>query len=454
MTDLLVHPQAAPLKGRVPLPSDKSIAHRALMIASLGASTSRFQIASVGEDNRATGEILRALGVDIDEQTGPGGQSQVTVKGRGLFGFVPPKAPLDCKNSGTSMRLLAGLLAGQAFSSTLVGDESLSRRPMRRILAPLSARGARIEGRRADPKGERDSVTAPLVIAGVDEGSYLAGLEWESPIASAQVKSAILLSGLMAHGITTLSEPSVSRDHTERMLAATGAPLRTAAGVLCLDPSGWDGRLSPVLGTIPGDLSAAAFLLSAATLVPGSTVVVRDVGLNPTRTGFLEIARDMGAGLTIEHHGEVMTEPVGDVEARYAPLSRIAVGGELLVRAIDEVPIVLVLAARAAGVTRIGDAGELRVKESDRLAAMGQALRAFGVRAEERLDGIEVEGREGPLSAADVDAAGDHRIAMASCVLALLADGPSRIRGVDNIRTSFPRFVGTMRALGARIDVA
>jgi len=245
----------------------------------------------------------------------------------------------------------------------------------------------------------------------------------------------------------------VSRDHTERMLAALGAPLRTVASIVELDPAGWDRKLRPFEMDIPGDLSAAAFLLVAAQLVEGSRVTARGVGVNPTRTGLLEIARDMGAGLTVESKGDRSGEPVAELHAWSAPLRAVSIGGETVPRAIDEIPIACALAARASGTTRIRDADELRHKESDRIATMAKVVRAFGVTCEEQPDGMDITGREGALEPADVDSRGDHRIAMTAAVLGLLARGPSRIRDAACIATSYPKFVATLRALGAKIDV-
>jgi 3-phosphoshikimate 1-carboxyvinyltransferase len=447
MTDLLVHPAAKPLIGSVPVPSDKSIGHRALLFSAIANGTSRITGFAGGEDNRSTAAALRAMGVSIDERGG-----ELLVRGVGIFGLRAPHAPLDCGNSGTTMRLLCGLLAPQPFACTLVGDASLSRRPMGRVIEPLRARGARIDG--APHPRKSGDVTPPLVVHGLPEGTYLGPLQYDMPVASAQVKSALLLSGLYAHGVTVLKEPHVSRDHTERMLAAQGAPLEAVGALLKLDPAGWNGQLEPLDMALPGDLSAAAFLIVAAQLVPGSQVTVRDVGTNPTRTGVLDAARDMGAGLRIEPHGERGGEPVADLHVFSDALRGGKVGGELLLRAIDEVPILCALAARARGETIVCDAEELRVKETDRIVAMAEILRAFGVECEERPDGMRIVGKpDGRLRAAEVHSHGDHRIAMTSAVLALAADGPTRIHDVDCIATSYPKFVGTLRALGATVEV-
>jgi 3-phosphoshikimate 1-carboxyvinyltransferase len=349
------------------------------------------------------------------------------------------------------MRLLCGVLAGQPFRATLVGDETLSRRPMMRVAGPLRARGAVIDGR-AHPSRPNE-ILAPLVIGPLPEGTSLKALEYESPVSSAQVKSAILVSGLFAQGPTLFREPTVSRDHTERMLTALGVPIRAVGNVLELDPAGWSRKMPAFAIDIPGDISAAAFMLVAAQIVEGSRVTVRGVGINPTRTGILEIARDMGAGLGIEPQGDRSGEPVAELHAWSAPLHAVTVGGETVPRAIDEIPIACALAARAKGMTRIRDAEELRHKESDRIATMAKVLRAFGIACEEQPDGLDVQGREGPLEAAEVDSRGDHRIAMTASVLALLGKGPTRVRDAACIATSYPKFVATLRGLGAKVDV-
>lgn len=447
MLSLVVHPIDRPLTGSVPVPADKSIAHRALIFASLARGTSRIVANAPGDDNAATADAFRAMGVRIDA-----GPDEIRVEGAGLHGLRAPAAPIDCGNSGTTMRLLAGVLAAQRFASTLVGDASLMRRPMERVARPLRLRGARIEGK-IDPRRPGEC-TAPLEIGPLPEPHVLSGLEYELPVASAQVKSAILISGLYADGATYVREPSLSRDHTERMLSALGVPLRAVGPMVALDPDGWSGELDAFDVTVPGDLSAAAFLIAAAHLVPGSRVDVRGVGLNVTRTGLFDVLRDMGGAFEVEARGHELGEPIGLLRAGSAPLSAARVGGEIVARAIDEIPILCGLAARARGTTTIVDAAELRVKETDRIAAMAAVLRAFGVACEEHPDGLVVEGRpDEPLEAATVDSRGDHRIAMTAAVLGLVAGGRVMVRDVGCIRTSFPRFAGTLRALGAKVSV-
>lgn len=429
------------------MPGDKSIAHRAILLAGIAGGTCVVKGGALGEDNLSTLAALRSMGVRATETEGA-----ITVEGVGLYGLTAPPGPIDCGNSGTTMRLLAGVLAAQRFRTEMIGDASLSRRPMSRVAKPLRLRGARIEGK-IDPK-KPGEITAPLVIGPLPAPHVLSTLEYEVPVASAQVKSAILLSGLYADGPTYVKEPMISRDHTERMLAALGVPLRTAGAIVELDGPSWKGELPAFTIDVPGDLSTAAFLIAAAQIVPGSRVDVRRVGLNPTRTGLLEILREMGGVVEAEAKGDELGEPIGVVRAAAAHLTGVKTGGERVTRAIDEVPILCALAARAAGRTEIADAAELRVKESDRLATMAGVLRAFGVTCHELPDGIVIEGvPDRPLRAADVDSRGDHRVAMTAAVLGLVADGPTRVRDVACIATSFPRFAGTMRALGAEVQV-
>lgn len=448
MVDLLVQPATKPLTGTVPVPSDKSLAHRAFLLAGLATGESAVRVRDPGEDVLRTLEAMRALGAEVSAD--PDGRWRIV--GRGLDALSAPAAPIDCGNSGTTMRLLAGALAGQRFATTLFGDASLQSRPMARIATPLRSRGARIEGR-IDPKRVGE-VLPPIVVGPLPVPHVLSALEIDLPIPSAQVKSALLLSGLWSDGPTLVREPLVSRDHTERMLGALGVPIERVGSIVSLDPSRFAGGLPPFELEVPGDPSAVAFLLAAALVVPGSRVGARGVALNPTRGGFVDVLRAMGAHVTTSFQRDELGEPVGEVTTSHGALQGTAVGGETTLRAIDEIPIVCAVAAVAHGVTHIFDARELRVKESDRIAAMVGVLRAFGVSCEERPDGLSVEGRGGaPLRAGDVASGGDHRVAMTAAVLALAADGPCRIRDVECIATSFPRFAGTMRALGADVRV-
>jgi 3-phosphoshikimate 1-carboxyvinyltransferase len=446
-TRLVVEPAHRALLGRIPVPSDKSVSHRALILAALSNGPCTLRRFSYGEDNVSTLHAFTAMGVQIADE----GAGEVRVRGVGLRGLRAPSQPLDCGNSGTTMRLMTGVLAAQPFRSELVGDASLSRRPMGRVVNPLRQRGAVIAGRRHASHPEE--VTAPLEL-GPLMGRQLAGLDYELPMASAQVKSALLLSGLFASGPTRLSEPVASRDHTERMMRALGIPLQTVGARLELRPL-TDAMAIPAFEVdLPGDLSAAAFALVAGLLVDQSEVTTCDTGLNPTRCGFLDAVRRFGGNLSVSPRGSSLDEPYGEVSTRSSRLRASSIAGELAVRSIDEIPILAALAARAAGTTEFSEVGELRVKESDRIAATVRLLGAFGVQADERPTGFVVRGQpDGPLKAGRVDSAGDHRIAMTAAILGLVADGPTLIENVDCIATSFPRFVETLNALGATARV-
>ncbi|WP_438015542.1 3-phosphoshikimate 1-carboxyvinyltransferase [Sorangium sp. So ce315] len=451
MPDLIVHPAERPLLGSVPVPADRSIAHRALLLAGLATGRSRIRGGAHGADLRPTVGALRALGVRVDEPS-PG---ELVVEGAGLSGLRAPDGPIDCGSSAATMRLLSGILVAQRFPARLVGDASLSRRPMERVARPLRLRGGRIEGQ-LDPRTVGE-ITAPLDVGPLPEPHVLSSIEHELPAPCEEVKSALLLSGLFADGPTFVREPIVSRDHTERLLAALDVPISSVGAMVCLDALRFSGALPAFDLDVPGDLSAAAFLVAAAQIVPGSRVTARRVGLNPTRAGLLEVLRDMDGAVAVEVRGDALGEPAGDLHvapSAGAGLRAGRAGGELAARAIDDLPVLLALGARARGVTEVFDAGELRAQETDRIAAMASVLGAFGLRCEERADGLLVEGRpDGPLDAADVDSFGDDRVAMAAAVLGLAARGPTRVRDAGCIATSFPLFVGTLRALGARIEV-
>jgi 3-phosphoshikimate 1-carboxyvinyltransferase len=430
---------ARALTGETRVPGDKSIGHRAVMFAAISDGSVQVRGLSGGEDNRRTVAALAALGVPIVE-TGPGA---LEVKGVGLDGLRAAAGELDCGNSGTSIRLLSGLLAPRRFRSRLSGDEYLNARPMRRVVDPLLRMGAHIEGH---PGKKSDEIYPPLMLGGA---AQLHGIRWVSKVASAQVKSAILLAGMLAEGPTTVVEPSLSRDHTERLMRALGVPLSVNGLEVTCDPRGWDKRLPPRDLDVPGDLSSAAFLLAAATLVPGSCVTVRGVGVNPTRTGFLDALRAMGGDVTLENQRDQGGEPVADITARAAGLRGIEIAGELSVRAIDELPLLAALAAHADGPTTIADAAELRVKESDRVASTAAMLGAFGAVVDERPDGMIVRGRA--QRAGVVDSHGDHRIAMAGAVCALGVSGETNVLDTENVATSFPGFAPLLSSLGAEI---
>ncbi len=447
MTSLRVYPATQPLSGRVDIPSDKSISHRALITAALASGRSRIQRFSYGEDNVKTLGVLRALGVQIEDES----QGTIVVEGVGLEGFREASIDLDCGNSGTTMRLMCGVLSAQPFHSRMIGDASLSARPMKRVAEPLGLRGAFIRGRHHPTKA--GDITAPLDIGPLPLAKRLGELEYRLPIASAQVKSALLLSGLFATGPTILFEPLLSRDHTERMLQAIGVPLQTVGTSVRLDPPGSPTALNAFDIELPGDLSAAAFPLVAAAIVEGSCLTTLHTGTNPSRTGLIDILKSLGAHYVLAPRGSVLNEPLGEIMLKQQPLRGCLIGGEMATRAIDEIPIVCALAARARGTTEIADVSELRVKESDRLATMAGVLSAFGIHCEERPDGLVIEGRpDGALTAARIASHGDHRIAMTAAVLALVADGPTDIEDTDCIATSFPGFAETLRTLGAKVE--
>lgn len=428
VADRVVHP-AARLRGVPALPGDKSISHRSLLFSALSPGTQQIEGLSRGGDVACTAGVLRALGVPI---TIEGTSAQV-----GEAELSEPSDVLDCGNSGTSMRLLAGLMAGQPFLSILTGDSSLRGRPMARITEPLRRMGAAVDGRATGR-------TAPLAIRGGD----LQGIEHRSAVASAQVKSCLMIAGLFARGELIVREPHRSRDHTERILAAGGVDVeilddgvRMACGQR---PDYGDATL-----TVPTDLSAAAFFAVAAAIVDDAEVRMPGMGTNPTRTGLLDALEAAGVAFAVEGEATRGGEPRGDLVVRRGALQPFTLGGAVVPRLIDEIPVLAVLAARAPGTSVFRDAADLRAKESDRVATTAAMLRAFGVTVRERPDGLEVDGQpDRPFAAgAVVDAHGDHRIAMAAAVAALVADGPSTLRGVQAVDTSFPGFFATLESL-------
>jgi 3-phosphoshikimate 1-carboxyvinyltransferase len=426
------------------VPGDKSIGHRSLIFGALGRGVSRITGLSEGLDNAATRQAFRSMGVGIETRDGT-----TEVHGVGLRGLRMPSDVVDCGNSGTTMRLLAGLLSGQRFGTRLVGDASLTRRPMGRVIHPLRARGAHIAGTSGT---KPDELYPPISIAPLVEGEALQGIEYAMPVASAQVKSALLLSGLYAEGPTILEEPVLSRDHTERMMLALGVPLHTAGSSVALDPNAeWSRGWEPFEWHVPGDPSSAAFPLLAAAMVRGSEVRVEDVCVNPTRTGLFDWLRLVGADITHRPSGHgAGDEPMAEVRVAHRSIRGSLAGGEIIVRMIDEIPAVCALAATAQGETEIRDAEELRVKESDRIATMARVLQSFGVPCEELPDGLVVRGGA-ELHGASVDSQGDHRIAMSAALLGLVAEGETVIEGAEAVDTSFPGFVALLRALGADI---
>ncbi len=451
MSRLIVRP-GPPLSGQARVPGDKSISHRALMLGALADGVSHIAGFLPGGDCLATLGCMRALGVEVEVNGLDGDESVaavVTIHGRGLLGLQAPSAPLDCVRSGTTMRLLAGVLAGQDFDSVLSGDPQLLHRPMRRVTEPLCTMGASIA--HTDGHG-------PLVI----HGKRLRGGVHTLTVASAQVKSALLLAGLFADGPTTVHQPGPSRDHTERMLKAQiangesanrriGEPPLVIDGLnVMLNPSAID-HLEPLIMTVPGDISSAAFPLVAALLTPDSEIRLVVVNTNWTRTGLLDVLAGMGAEITLINEGEQGGEPVADLVVRSASLTGTEIGGDTVVRMIDEFPVLAVAATQARGTTVVRDARELRVKETDRIATVVAELRKLGAEIEAREDGFIVTGPM-PLRGAVVDSHGDHRLGMALAVAGLVAEGETVIENAERIADSFPGFVDVMTSLGAEIE--
>jgi 3-phosphoshikimate 1-carboxyvinyltransferase len=417
-SQLTVRP-SGPLRGRVRVPGDKSMSHRALLLGALAEGASHVSGFLPCGDCLATLTCVRALGVEIETHD----DTTLTIHGRGLRGLQAPVEPLNCVRSGTTMRLLAGILAGQEFESTLTGEPQLLRRPMRRIVVPLRRMGARIE----DSAG-----CAPLTI----HGRRLCGYDHALTIASAQVKSALLLAAMYADGPTIVRQPGPARDHTERLLVAMGATIERAGLTVKFSPAP---SLSPLSLRVPGDISSAAFPLVAAALVADSEVTVEGVGVNPTRIGLLTVLRAMGVEIAIANERDQEGEPVADVTIRASDLRGVGVGGETVVRMIDEFPVLAVAATQASGTTAVRDAAELRVKETDRIAAIVAELRALGARIDPLPDGFIIQGPT-PLHGAMVDSHGDHRLAMALAVAGLIAEGQTVVENADCMDDSFPGF--------------
>jgi 3-phosphoshikimate 1-carboxyvinyltransferase len=420
----------AGVAGDIRVPGDKSISHRAAMLGAIAEGTTEINGFLEAGDCRATLAALQSLGAGVDRSV-PG---TIRMRGAGLRGLRAPAGPLDLGNSGTSMRLLAGLLAGQAFDSVLVGDASLMQRPMDRVALPLARMGAAIGTVHGRP---------PVAIAG---GRILRGCDHVLETPSAQVKSALLLAGLYADGATRVREPGISRDHTERMLPAFGVPVQRAAGAAGV--TGAD-RLEAARIDVPGDFSSAAFFIVAGLIAGRGPLVIRGVGVNPTRSALIEILRAMGGDIRLHALADAGAEPRADIEVRPSALTGIAVPASLVPIAIDELPVLFAAAAVATGETVVAGAGELRVKESDRLAAMADGLAAVGVACERLPEGLRIRG--GPVAGGTVDSFGDHRVAMAFAVLGAAAQSPIAVRGVQNVATSFPGFAAVARAAGLEL---
>ncbi|MCY3853346.1 MAG: 3-phosphoshikimate 1-carboxyvinyltransferase [Gammaproteobacteria bacterium] len=420
------------VRGTLALPGDKSISHRAFLIAALAEGTSRLEGVLDSEDCRATARALAQMGVDIREVS-PGSW---VVEGRGPDGLTAPEAPLDLGNSGTAMRLLCGLLAARPFPTMLIGDASLSQRPMERVAVPLGEMGARIE---------TDSGHPPIRI----DGASLQAITYGTPVASAQVKSALLLAGLQAQGRTCLTEAVPSRDHTERMLPLFGADCEVDGMQICIEGGQ---ALHGAEITVPRDLSAAAFFIVGALIAPGSELKLPGIGVNPRRDGILQILEKMGADLTLDAADSVGREPVAGLTVRSSSLTGIDIGPDLVANAIDEFPVLCVAAACAEGVTTLSGVSELRIKESDRVAAMAEGLKTLGVPMEIDDDAVRITG--GPLSGGTIQSHQDHRIAMAFAIAALAASEPVVVEGAQWAATSFPEFPGLARQAGIRLHDA
>ncbi len=411
------------LRGAVNVPGDKSISHRAVMIGALAEGVTEVKGFLRAEDTLRTVKAFQSLGIQIED-----GEDGLTIYGKGLHGLKPPKEMIDVGNSGTTIRLLLGILAGQPFSSTISGDESLRRRPMRRVVVPLREMGAVVSGR-------KDGDLAPLTIRGGD----LSPIHYHSPIPSAQVKSSILLAGLYARGETSVAEPLKSRDHTERMLKSFGAKVKIDGLMVSIRG---EPRLVSRKVLVPGDISSASFLIVAAAPLPGSKITIKGVGINPTRIGVIDLLRRMGVEISLKNRRGDLIEPVADIEVRGGDLKPIDIGGEIIPRVIDEIPLLSVAAALANGKSAFRDLSELRVKETDRLRAIAVNLRELGVRVEELEDGMVIYG--GKLKGAQVKSFGDHRMAMAMVVAGLMAEEEVTVVDTDCIGSSFPGFMKTL----------
>lgn len=419
------------INGIISVPGDKSISHRAIIFGAIAKGTTRVSGFLDGEDCVATLRAFKSMGVNIE---GPNNQ-EVVIHGVGKYGLCAPKSVIDCGNSGTSIRLLAGLLAGQSFSSELTGDESLLKRPMLRISNPLTSMGAKLTTIDGKP---------PISIHGTNG---LLGIDYTMPEASAQVKSCLLLAGLYAKGTTRITETSVSRDHTERMLSTFAYPLIKQENTLIINAES-ECQATPI--AVPGDISSAAFFIVAATIIPGSDITIRNVGINPTRIGVIHILRQMGANIEIQNPRQFGEEPVADLKIVYSPLRGIIIDSTMVPLAIDEFPIIFIAAACAKGTTELHDAKELRFKESDRIGAMVEGLLALGIDAQALEDGVIIQG--GSLSGGKVESRGDHRIAMSFLVAGAVSSTEITVNDCANIATSFPNFVNTANSMNFCIE--
>ncbi|MFY0218927.1 3-phosphoshikimate 1-carboxyvinyltransferase [Bacillus cytotoxicus] len=415
------------LNGTITIPGDKSISHRAVMFGAIAEGTTKVSNFLLGEDCLSTIACFRKLGVKID-QSG----NDVTIYGKGLAGLQEPREVLDVGNSGTTIRLMLGILANVPFHCTIIGDDSIGKRPMKRVTDPLREMNAQIDGR-------EDGQYTPLSI----RGGNIKGIHYDSPVASAQVKSAILLAGLKGEGVTTVTEPLQSRDHTERMLRAFGCTVEVTGQTVSLRGG------QSLIGTeieVPGDISSAAFFLVAGAIVPNSKIVLKNVGLNPTRTGIIDVLQKMGAILSVDHVRNEEFEPCGDITIETSKLQGIEIGGSLIPRLIDEIPIIALLATQATGTTVIKDAEELKVKETNRIDTVVQELKKLGVKIEATSDGMIIYGNQ-KLQGGIVDSHGDHRIGMMLAIASCIADGEVEIQRSDAVSVSYPNFFDQLASL-------
>jgi len=427
-----MHMRISPCEGidaEMTVPGDKSISHRALMIGAIANGKTQIRNFLDSDDTSATMEILRAMGIEIERK-----ENEVIVEGKGLYGLSEPEGVLDARNSGTTMRLLLGLLAAQSFYAVITGDESLRKRPMKRVIEPLSKMGSQFFGRQGGS-------LAPITVIG---NRNLRSITYRTPVASAQVKSAILLAGLYADGDTTVIEPAKSRDHTERMLRCFGAQVYEEGTSVTIH--GIANKLEAKEIFVPGDISSAAFFIVAGLITKGSKLVIKDVGLNPTRTGILTALREMGGDISVVNERIINYEPVGDLIVRSSELKGIEIKSDTIPLLIDEIPILAIAASQASGKTSIRDAQELRYKETDRIRAIATELRRLGVEIEERQDGFDVVGRQEIKGNCTCESYKDHRIAMSLAIAGLIAQEPIEINDFECVNISFPNFAAILNS--------
>ena len=419
------------LKGEVTIPGDKSVSHRSVMFGSIAKGTTEIQHFLQGADCLSSIACFQKMGVAIENHG-----NQVLVHGNGLRGLKKPDSILDCGNSGTTIRLISGILAAQDFTVTLTGDESIQKRPMKRIMTPLSQMGAQI-------RSIHDNGCAPLEIT----GTLLHGIHYQSPVASAQVKSAVLLAGLYADGETKVTEPELSRNHTELMLSSFGANVKTEGTTATIQPAA---ELYGQKILVPGDISSAAFFIAAGLMVPNSEILIKNTGINPTRDGIIHVCKAMGADISLLNVCDDIGEPTADILVRSSPLHGTTVGGAIIPTLIDELPMIATMACFAEGTTVIKDAAELKVKESNRIEVMVRNLSAMGADVEETEDGMIIRGGK-PLHGAVIDSKDDHRIAMTFAIAGCLADGETQILGAECVNISYPEFYEDLKRLSCDI---